>query len=108
MNGVDPIDLDRKCDLASVALALLVVPKGAHTSDEDVLDLVLTRPVQYECVFEARGQVRASVAGESTLGAGQRRVVGVAQRDDVTTDPPAGRRHDRLIRVGHDDGVPAG
>mgnify|MGYP000143151945 CR=1 FL=1 len=61
-------------------------------------------------VARRRGAGDRAVAREPALGlaARDRRVVGVAEGDDVAGDPSTGRPDHRLIGIGHDDRVHVG
>ena len=95
----------RERDLLAALRAPRVVTVGPHAGEEDFLDLVLARAVEDERVIQAGWQERLAVARALALRPRQRRVVGVAEGDDVAGDAASGRPDDRLIRIRHDDRV---
>src|SRR5258708_910519 len=105
MDRVQAVDLDDEGGLLAGLDAMSVIAIGPDASHQDLLDLVLARPVQHECALQAGGQERAAIPRMLAFGAGQRGVVRVAEGDDVATDPASRRPHDRLVRIGHHDRV---
>jgi hypothetical protein len=106
VDRVEPVELDRERRLLAPLLATSIVAIRPHASQQDVADLVLAGTLENERGLEAGREHGRPVPGPDPLGAGQGRVVRVADGDDVTGDPAAGGSHDGLVRVRHDDGVP--
>ena len=103
VDRVKAVDLDQEGGLQFSAAS--VVPVGPHAGTADLLDLVLAGAVQDERVFEAQRKEGLAITGRPALGARQRVVVEVTERDHIAADPTAGRADNRLIRIRHHDRV---
>ena len=64
MDRVDPVELGHERDLAAALRAPRVVAVRPHARQEDVVDLVLARPVEHERGLEAGRDRGAAVARE--------------------------------------------
>ena len=97
---MDAVDLCVEDGVMSRCAAAMAIAVATNASDEHRLHFVFAWPLQDDSVVQAGGNGGASVTWcEATLHARERRVIWVAEGDDVRRDPTTSWPHDGGVRV---------
>ena len=100
VHHVNAIDFGVEDGVVSRRRSAVVVAVATDAGDQYRLHFVFARPLKDHGVIQAGGNRSASIAWrKATLHARKRRVVRVAERDDVCGDATPRRPHDGGVRV---------
>jgi hypothetical protein len=95
VHHMDAINLCVEDGVVARCAAAVAITVATNSSDQHGLHLIFAWTLQDDSVVQAGGNGRASVTwGEATLYARERRIIWVAEGDDVRRDPATGWPHD--------------